>query len=116
MSRGGLFNSSDSSSWSNIGNYSMGLEMNLGYSHNATYGHDTVALGVSKATGSPNLDSQVVATFDNDDYYVGLFGMGHRGTDFSEHQHTKCDLSDNVKGAKHDSKSVMGLHGRCNLP
>lgn len=114
MSRGGLFNSSDSSSWSNIGNYSMGLEMNLGYSDNAR--HDTVALGVSKATGSPNLDSQVVATFDNDDYYVGLFGIGHQGTDFSEYQHTKCDLSDNVKGAKHDSKSVMGLHGRCNLP
>ncbi|KAF6222668.1 hypothetical protein HO133_000715 [Letharia lupina] len=65
MSRGGLFNSSDSSSWSNIGNYSMGLEMNLGYSDNATYGHDTVALGVSEATGSPNLDSQVVATFES---------------------------------------------------
>ena len=94
----------------------MGLEMNLGYSDNATYGHDTVALGVSEATGSPNLDSQVVATFGNDDYYVGLFGMGHQGTGSSEHQQIKCNLSDNVKGAKHDSKSVMGLHRRCNLP
>lgn len=61
----------------------MGLEMNLGYSDNATYGLDTVALGLSNATGGPRLDSQVVATFENNHYYVGLFGLGHQGTNFS---------------------------------
>ena len=82
-SRGGLFNPSDSTSWTNIGNYSMGLEGNLGYNDSATFGHDTVALGLSEATGSPQLDSQVVAAFETDDFYIGLVGLGHEGTNFS---------------------------------
>lgn len=82
-SRGGLFNSSDSKSWKDVGNYSMSLEMNLGYSDNATYGLDTVALGLSNATGGPQLDHQVVAAFANNDYYVGMFGLGQQGTNLS---------------------------------
>ena len=76
---------SGSSSWSLTGNYSMGLEMNLGYSDNATYGLDTLALGLSNANGSPQIESQVVAAFETDDYYVGLFGLGHQGVNFSEY-------------------------------
>ena len=63
----------------------MGLEGNLGYSDGATYGHDTLALGLSEAIGGPQLESQVVATFENNDFYIGLFGLGHEGTNFSEY-------------------------------
>ena len=63
----------------------MGLEENLGYSDNATYGHDTVALGLSEAIGSPQVESQVVAAFENDDFYIGSFGLGHEGTNFSNY-------------------------------
>ena len=59
--------------------------MNLGYSDNATYGLDTLALGLSNANGSPQIDSQVVAAFATDDYYIGLFGLGHQGVNFSEY-------------------------------
>lgn len=59
--------------------------MNLGYSDSATYGLDTVALGLSNATGSSQLESQVVAGFENLDYYVGLFGLSHQGTNFSDY-------------------------------
>lgn len=59
--------------------------MNLGYSDNATYGLDTLALGLSNATGSPLIKSQVVAAFATDDYYIGLFGLGHQGVNFSEY-------------------------------
>ena len=76
---------SGSNSWSLIGNYSMGLEMNLGYSDHATYGLDTLALGLSNANGSPQIESQVVAAFETNDYYVGLFGLGHQGVNFSEY-------------------------------
>ena len=60
--------------------------MNLGYSDNATYGLDTLALGLSNATGSPQIQSQVIAAFATDDYYVGLFGLGHQGVNFSEYR------------------------------
>ena len=63
----------------------MGLEMNLGYSDNATYGLDTLALGLSNANGSPQIESQVVAAFATDHYYIGLFGLGHQGVNFSEY-------------------------------
>ena len=63
----------------------MGLETNLGYSDNATYGLDTLALGLSNANGSPQIQTQVVAAFATDDYYVGLFGLGHQGVNFSEY-------------------------------
>ena len=63
----------------------MGFEDNLGNSERATYGHDTVALGLSDAIGSPQLQSQVVAAFENDDFYIGLFGLGHEGTNFSNY-------------------------------
>ena len=59
--------------------------MNLGYSDNATYGLDTLALGLTNASGSPQIQSQVVAAFATDDYYVGLFGLGHQGVNFSEY-------------------------------
>ena len=59
--------------------------MNLGYSDNATYGLDTLALGLSNANGSPQIQSQVVAAFATDDYYIGLFGLGHQGVNFSEY-------------------------------
>lgn len=61
----------------------MGLELNLGYNHNASYGLETVALGLSNATGGPYLDSQLIADFATNDYYIGLFGLGRQPTNFS---------------------------------
>ena len=57
--------------------------MNLGYSDNATYGLDTLALGLSNANGSPQIESQVVAAFATNHYYIGLFGLGHQGVNFT---------------------------------
>lgn len=82
-SRGGTFNASGSTSWKTLGNYTLGLESNLGNNHTATYGLETVGLGLSNATGSPRLSSQVVASFAANEYYVGLFGLGDQPTNFS---------------------------------
>ena len=82
-SRGELFDASKSTSWNSTGNYTMGLEMNLGYNDTATFGLDTVALGASEAIGGPSLDSQVVAAYANDDYYIGMFGLSSQPTNFS---------------------------------
>lgn len=83
-SRGDLFNASESASWKNLNNYNLGLELNLGgFNDTADYGLDTVALGLSNATGGPCLDSMVVASYAKDDYYVGMFGLNQQPTNFS---------------------------------
>lgn len=83
QSRGDLFDTSKSSSWEGVGNYTMGLERNLGYNDTAAFGLETVALGLTNSTDRSPLKSQVVAAFDTDDYYMGLFGLGQQPTHFS---------------------------------
>ena len=82
-SRGEPFDFSLSKSWSEVGNYSLGLELNLGYNYDGTFGLDTVALGLSNATGGPTLQRQVVAGLETYDYYTGLFGLGNQPTNFT---------------------------------
>lgn len=82
-SRGELFNTSESASWKDLRNYTMGLEMNLGFNDTADFGLDTVALGLSNATRGPYLDSTVVAAYANDDYFIGMFGLNQQRTNFS---------------------------------
>ena len=83
QSRGGLFDSTQSSSWQTLGNYSLGLELNLGYDDTATYGLDTVALGFDNSMGGPTIDSQVISDLATRDFYLGVFGLGHQGTNIS---------------------------------
>lgn len=83
QSRGGLFNPAQSSSWDPLGNYSLDLEVNLGYDKTAPYGLDTVALGFSDSIGGPTIPSQVVSAIATDDFYLGIFGLGHQGTNVS---------------------------------
>lgn len=85
QSRGGLFDTTHSTSWQALGSYTLGLELNLGYDDTAPYGLDTVALGFDKSIGGPTatLDSQVISALATDDYYLGIFGLGHQGTNIS---------------------------------
>ena len=83
QSRGGLFDSTQSSSWQTIGDYLLDLELNLGYNDSAVYGLDTVALGFANSIGGPTLDSQVISALATDDYYLGVFGLGNQGTNIS---------------------------------
>ena len=83
-SRGGTFNPSQSKSWHASGNYSLGLEADVGYDALiATYGEDTVALGFTNSNGGPKIDSQIVANIETDYYYMGIFGLGNQGTNFT---------------------------------
>ena len=86
QTRGGTFDSSKSKSWKSIGNYTLGLEQNLGYNETATYGFDALALGLSDAIGSSTLQTQVIADIETDDYYMGIFGLGHQPYNFTNFQ------------------------------
>ena len=83
QSRGEIFDISGSKTWSVLGNYSLGIEANLGYSNIGDYGLDTVALGFTNATGGPTLQGQVVAGLASYDYYTGLFGLGDQPVNFT---------------------------------
>ena len=83
QTRGETFDSSRSKSWKTIGNYSLGLEQNLNYNEIATYGSDALALGISDAIGSSTLQSQVIADIETNDYYMGVFGLGHQPSNFT---------------------------------
>ena len=82
VSRGGFFQSNDSSTWSpnnevNNGLYPLVLEEHLNVTGNSTvgsYGYDTVALP-GQGRGMLELDHQVVADIATKDYYLGLFGL-----------------------------------------
>ena len=95
QSRGELFDTSGSNTWSALGNYSLGLELNLGYNDPATYGLDTVALGLSNATRGPILQGQVVAGLESYDFYTGLFGLGDQPTNFTA-SHDQSNLTGTV--------------------
>ena len=83
QSRGGLFDSTQSSSWQILGNYTLELELNLGDNYAALYGLDTVALGFDNSIGGPTIHSQVISALATDTYYLGVFGLGHQGTNIS---------------------------------
>ena len=86
-SRGGVFSPDQSDTWlqndiSPNGTFSTGLESNLGYFSNVKYGFDTVTLGW-RGSGGPSLQNQVVAGIATKDFYLGLFGINPRPSNFT---------------------------------
>ena len=85
--RGNEFISSQSSSWkqNNVtadGTFTLGIETNLGYTGNGEFGYDTVALGW-QGSGGPSLEQQIVAGIATPEFYLGLFGLNPRPTNFT---------------------------------
>lgn len=81
--RGGLFDNSTSSTWKELGIYPQ-QGSNLYPPDNATYGLDTVGLGITEATGGPTLDSQVVAAIAGYQNVLGIFGLGQEPVNFTD--------------------------------
>lgn len=85
--RGGLFNQSQSSTWNDLGSFTLALEQNLGHNESGAYGLDTISLGLSNATGGPTLDSQIIVGIETENWYTGVFGLQQQPvnlTDFSQ--------------------------------
>lgn len=88
ISRGGEFRPNESTTWvaNNVtskGIFSLGLELNLGYAgNNGEYGYDTVALGW-QGSGGPSLDQQIVAGIATKQFYLGIFGLNPRPSNFT---------------------------------
>ena len=97
-SRGGLYNGTKSTSWTEIGDFSLGLGANFGYDKlNATYGLDTVSLGYGGDIGGPTLKSQVVAALAPEFYYLGLFGLNHQATYLTDFDNPRASYLTTLK-------------------
>ena len=82
--RGTLFSSNTSSTWNDIGLYSLILpeEGSLGYSGNADYGYDNLTLGFPEG-GLPALSHQIIEGFATKDFYIGSIGLSPRAVNIS---------------------------------
>ena len=82
LSRGGLFNTSDSSTWNRIGIYDLWIKRNLGINGNAIFGYDTVGLGGAGEEG-PTLLNTTVGALAVESFYMGIFGINPKPTNFT---------------------------------
>lgn len=88
MLRGGEFHLNQSTSWvQNIANvssniYYLGLESTLGYEGAGEYGFEKITLGW-QGSGGPTLANQTIAGIATKDFYLGLFGLTPRPSNFT---------------------------------
>ncbi|KAF2236374.1 acid protease [Viridothelium virens] len=80
--RGWFFDFNKSTSWQDNGLWDLWIETNLGYYGNANYGYDTVGLG-GVGQGGPSLPNQTVAALAVNDFYLGVFGLNPKPTNFT---------------------------------
>ena len=80
--RGNLYFSNESTTWKETGNYRLGNEENLNLTNGAIWGNDTIGLGL-QGSGGPTLDNQNIAGINTLDFYVGMFGVNPKPTNFT---------------------------------
>ena len=82
QNRGWFFDFNKSTTWQDNGLWDLWIETNLGYSGDANYGYDTVGLG-GVGQGGPSLQNQTVAALAVDAFYLGIFGINPKPTNFT---------------------------------
>ncbi|KAL8693586.1 MAG: hypothetical protein Q9218_001628 [Villophora microphyllina] len=80
--RGGLFNMNTSSTWKPNGFWQLQNERNLGIFANGLFGNDTIGLGI-QGSGGPSLPDQILATIGTEDFYVGMFAINPKRTNYT---------------------------------
>ncbi|RDW76161.1 hypothetical protein BP5796_06982 [Coleophoma crateriformis] len=71
-----------SSTWVPVNLFELGLEDHLNYTGNGEYGFDTVGLQLPQS-GGVSLEHQVVAGTPFKDFYLGVFSLGPKPTNFT---------------------------------
>lgn len=115
------FESNRSSTWNDIGLYSLDLESGLGYTGNGSYGYDKVSLAAPSDSGL-SANNSVVAAIADKDYFLGLLGLNARATSFSSGSNNSLSFMQLAKnaneipslsygytaGAKYQGSGVLG--------
>lgn len=85
-----------SSTWNNIGLYTLNLEDDLGMNDNGLYGFDTVGLTLQNS-GGLTLEKQVVAGIATKNFYLGNFGLGPKPSNFSDFEYPQPSFMRSLK-------------------
>jgi hypothetical protein len=83
MSRGFLFNTSESDTWQEEGFYGLWVGRPLGMYGNGFYGFDTVDLGLEGEEG-PSVENTTIGTFVTPNFWLGHIGLHSKQTNFSQ--------------------------------
>ncbi|KAE9374134.1 acid protease [Stipitochalara longipes BDJ] len=100
--RGGEYNYNTSSTWvPNLADastqiYYLTLESNLGYAGKGIYGFDDITLDF-QGGGEVTLKNQTIAGIATEQYYMGLFGLAPRATNFSSDGAAVPSFMDNLR-------------------
>ena len=100
--RGRIYNNTLSSSWiPNLANlttqiYGLGLESHLGYAGKGRYGFDKITMGYI-GDGGPTLENQTVAGISTTDFWVGIFGLNPRASNFTGYNEPIPSFISNLK-------------------
>ncbi|KAK0115902.1 hypothetical protein ONS95_012947 [Cadophora gregata] len=100
--RGGQYNYTASSTWvSNLANvsnniYGLGLESALGLTGNGRYGFDDITLGF-QGSGGPTLKNQTIAGIAAKDFFMGLFGLTARPSNFTSFDNPVPSYMENLR-------------------
>ncbi|KAI9723765.1 MAG: hypothetical protein M1812_001065 [Candelaria pacifica] len=84
-SRGGIFDNNSSATWVNKGIYKLileSVEFNPSLNTSAVFGFDTLGVGALSTKG-PSVDHQLFGAFATDLYYLGIFGLNPKPTNYS---------------------------------
>lgn len=93
------FQVNQSSTWSPLGIYALGLEEELNYTGNGLYGYDTVALGAYQNMG-PSMTQELVTGIADKDYYLGHIGVSILNSSFSSSSDPIPPLFVNLRSQK----------------
>ncbi|KAI9707064.1 MAG: hypothetical protein M1836_000024 [Candelina mexicana] len=84
-SRGGIFDNSSSTTWVDKGIYKLileAVEFNPSLNTSANFGFDTLGIGPRSSEGL-SVDHQIFGAFATDIYYLGIFGLNPKPTNYS---------------------------------
>ena len=95
----GIFHPNQSSTWTDIGDFTLGSEMNLGINDGGDFGFDNLTLG-PPGSGAPNIEHQVIVGVVAQDFFTGSLGLRPVATNFSNFDNPIPSLLQTLKTAQ----------------
>ncbi|MCJ1382778.1 hypothetical protein MMC17_005891 [Xylographa soralifera] len=94
--RGGIYTANTSSTWENQGDYELYVEENLDIVGAGIFGNDTVSLAAT-GSGGPTLQNQIVGGIAAQQFWLGMFGVNPKPTNFTNFTTEQKSYMTNLK-------------------
>lgn len=95
-SRGWLYDKNKSTSWAEKGLFGVRLEQNLLAAGSGDFGFDSVGVN-AQGQGGPTLDHQLLGGFAGNAFFLGVFGLNPRATNYSDFNNPVPSFMTNLK-------------------